>query len=292
MSKNFMDNWFFSGGIKFESAEELMDLSGTMDTAIKTPIFTRDYLDGGKEMMLDKWDGVMNINTKEVCAIASDNYEILQHGDCINDLASGIIKSGHDVAGALLNYRDSFVVRYILQDVDPIDDGAKGIHIGCEVRNSYNKSSSFRGRGFLVRQVCSNGMVMKTLLGDVDFSVYHTARAQQRKTEAISNYIESTISSIQKNLGVVIERAKDSELIFDSVENLQGSLADFFGVAIHAQNIVDNNWDGRLNTTRWDLYNAATEYISHTEMSPAVQERLIVKSEMLLDEKTPVVICV
>ena len=31
----FFDNWFFKGGIRFDSANELMDLSAGMDKALK-----------------------------------------------------------------------------------------------------------------------------------------------------------------------------------------------------------------------------------------------------------------
>ena len=226
----------------------------------------------------------MNLKTKEIAAIASDKYMILQHQDCINNLASGILRSGHDVAGSLFNYGDSFIARYLIQDSIPTDDEMKGIHIGCEVRNSYNKSSSFRGGAFMVREVCSNGMVMKSLLNDVNFSVYHTAKASEKSASAIAEYIDHTIEAIESKLGVVIRKSMESELLFDSADNIQESLADIYGVDTHAKNIIDHHWDGKLNTTRWDLYNAATEYVSHTEMSPAVQERLIVKSEMILDE--------
>lgn len=284
------DSWYFRGE-RFESVEELSDIAMRLSGAVKVPLKFMDFTTPPniREEMLDRWMGVMNYDTKEIAAIVSDNYEIIQHQDAVLDLANSLADAGESVKGAVMDHGNSITVRYMFDELDTIDDGSEGICVGGEMKNSYDKTSSFRGGAFLVRLVCSNGMVTKSVIPDINFSIYHTRNSKDRSQKQIKGYIEHMIDEVYDRLGLVIETAVETEVSFEDSDKLSDALGAVIGVKSHADAIVDNFWNGELDTNRWDLYNAATEYVSHTELTPQTRDRLSSKVEDLLMPKVELV---
>lgn len=288
---DIMRNKFLNGegAIHFESVNELESLAGYLDTAELVPIYAHD---SEQEDLIEVQNkrGVLNRGTGEVASVVSDTYRIIQHSDAIKDLTAGIRLSGHEVAGALYNYNDGIMVRYLMSDIEPISDisAVGNIYTGSQVVNSYDKTSSFKGSAFLVRQVCSNGMCVSEMIKDTNFSIYHTVGSIGKIEDAISRFTVGMIENVQSRLGEVIVTAMDSRLAYQSRDDMIVGIAGVIGAQVHAENIVSRANLNYYDTDRWSVYNAVTEYASHDdELTDSVRNKIInVASKILYPTTT------
>ena len=288
---DIMRNKFFNGAgaIHFDSVNELESLAEYMDTAELVPLYAHD-LEHEDLIEVQNKCGVLNRGTGNVASVVSDTYRIIQHADAIRYLSDGIRISGHEISGSLYNYNDGIMVRYLVSDIEPISDisAVGNIFTGSQVVNSYDKTSSFKGSAFLVRQVCSNGMCVSEMIHDTNFSIYHTVGSVGKIEEAISGFTQGLIENIQSRLGEVIVAAMDSKLSYQSRDDMIVGIAGVIGAQVHAENIVGRANLNYYDTDRWSVYNAVTEYASHDdELSDSVRNRMInVASKILYPTTT------
>lgn len=274
-----MHNFFFkgSGAIHFDSVNELDSLAGNLDDATLVPIYAINPFTEECEEIPNK-SGVMNQSTGEVASVVSDTYRVIQHRDAIQEITQGIRLSGHDISGSLYNMGNWVMVRYLMSDVEPVSDvsAVGNIFTGSQVINSYDKTSSFKGSAFLVRQVCSNGMCISEMIPDTNFSIYHTVNSIHHIGESIEAFTQGLIANVQARLGTVVEAALDSPLRYESRDDMIIGIAGIIGAQVHAENIVSRADINYFDTNRWEVYNAVTAYASHeSELSDGVRNRIV-----------------
>jgi len=260
-------------GEPFSSLDELEGIVLQLDVADEVALYYEEP--DGPNQLVKGHKGIYNTNTRQIASIVSDNYAIIQHRDAYISLVSALRRAEIEVAGVVKNGRDHVAVEMTFDGV-VADDGEQGIELGAKVVNSYNKQSAFRGWGWGLRKVCSNGLYIRTIIPEMAFSIVHRGKAPEISIEAITNMVDQARSRLV-DYEHVIERAKETPLAFPMVESIIETISPYVGGTRSAVTVVDGYWNGELNTTRWDAYNMMTAYASHEGLNEprfhAVQQR-------------------
>ena len=241
----------------------------------------------------NRW-GIKNLKTGEIVDFCSDKYSILQHVDAVGMVTASLRSFGIEARGNLRNYGNAIAVEILFDNVAIrkngeimqsnmiVPDGAKGIQLGIRFVNSFNKSTGFRGYGFGWRLACSNGMYLTSILPEIAFGVKHTGDVVGR----VADQMKRAILKLIDEKGAVIthvQKAQDDKIVFENQKQLVATLAGYVGSEKQATNIIETT-GGRLdlNPSRWELYNAVTDYATHTQMSYPMQDRISRGAEKIL----------
>lgn len=249
--------------------------------------------------IIDNRFGIENIRTGEVVDFCSERYAILQHSDAVGMVTSSLRSFGIEARGNLLNYGNNIAVEILFDNVVmpsmevsqsmTIPDGANGIQLGIRFVNSFNKSTGFRGFGFGWRLACKNGMYLKTVLPEITFSVKHTGDVQKR----VAVQIKDAILKLIKERGAVIaivEEARKDIVNFADQKEMVATVASYVGSARQANYILETTGSHLgHDVSRWDLYNALTDYATHAQLSYPMQDRIARGAENMLVKQVVIV---
>lgn len=241
---------------------------GKYDTAAPT-----DILWGNKQTPQDAKDfmGVVNMNTGKLVMIPSAGYQIIQHNDCIQAVTETLGRLNMDVKGRVNNYNDRIVADLVFQtNGKELMDDSEGIMLGIRVVNSYNRSSSFRLEMFGFRRICQNGMTFGAKsFGVVESTIHYGSK--EKNLAAISRITERFIAR-------VIDSSEAMQGYINAM--IQDSLEYNMAKRIIAQMVGKKHYNEILTRlsecrTRWDMYNALTNYATHGEhLTPNVREHI------------------
>jgi hypothetical protein len=241
----------------------------TLDSAVPTDIF---FGNTESPQLAEKWSGVFNMGTGKLASVVSKGYQIIQHDDVRSAVCETLRGLGLEVKGNLRNFRDKFVMDLVFtQEGLEVKDGEQGIKLGIRVINSYNKSTSFRLEMFGFRMVCQNGMS----LGNRQFGIVETTihyGSKEKNYAAICKITELFVKRVM-NSCETLQKYVD-EMMADSMEYQLAVrvCASLLKAEKHKEEILS-----RLEgcKTRWDFYNAITNYATHGEaLTPNVQAHM------------------
>lgn len=280
---------------KFNSVAELYHIVDDLDCAELVPIYYERPVDhtydgptytnlSGQIIPLSlakDRKGVYNRNTRDIVATVSKQYSILQHGEAFGAVASILEEMGESVFGTVRNYNNTVYAEIAFRDLR-VDDGSRdGVNLGVRFANSYDKSKTFSGDGFFIRYICTNGMMMRTMLPEFSFRVKHIGDVEHEAETYINNLLVD-LDSRMLRVGDTIRQAKSDAIQFESREQVELTLGEYLGNIRHAKRITDQYYDGDLEVNRYDLYNIVTEYTSHADLSVGLYERLTESAERIL----------
>lgn len=245
----------------------------------------------GKNKPENKHFAIVNTRSNEVAQIVSDQYKILNHKDFFSMVSDTVRSTGSEnMKGYVLesNDGDSYTVRFIFDDIEVTEPGkGQNIKVGMEFSNSYDSAYAARGRAFFLRISCYNQMILQNIIPECMFSRSHSARSEIALLEAVTikaeNFAKQLVQSGVKFQNVM-EDAIGDNLVFEKPVQVEDLFKQVF-TERHAQKISDiarraatRSTEG-YNLTRWDLYNAVTDYVSHQPITPNVFEQILVKAE-------------
>jgi hypothetical protein len=245
--------------------------------------------------VVDEFKAIANKNTGEIAQIATDKYQILQHRDFFSLMESEMSALGlNDFYGYILEKDggNSYVARLILRN-NFIEEPELGqnVAIGVEFRNSINKFMAASGHAHFLRLSCTNGMTVRSMLPEIDFSRNHNARNMKEMFEAVSNKSRGFISGIlnsDKQFFEIICNAREDQIKYTDLVQMYSSIEEIIGTKKHSENIGDilrrdvlkqRDQNGQIFTDRWQLYNAVTYYTSHGNITPDIFDQILVKAE-------------
>jgi hypothetical protein len=261
-----------------------------------------DELKDKDEFWNNEFFAVVNSRTKEISQICTDRYQILRHRDYFGLMISELESLGlTDVSGYALekNHGDLYKIR-LLFDNNYIEEPEVGMNLqlGVEFFNSYDKFLAAGGNAHFYRLSCSNGMVVKNIVSNLDFSRNHNARDRESLMSAVSAKTNGFIKGMlqaDKEFFKVILAANESEVTFDNLVQMYSSMEELFGKR-HGKEIGDNlkvmsvrdNY-GKYHANRWKIYNSVTYHTSHAAMSPDIFDKLQYTAEnKILDTKAKI----
>jgi hypothetical protein len=253
---------------------------GKLDSAAPTEIFYGNQVNPQKA---EAYTGVYNLNKGKLSTIASAGYQIIQHNDVVQAVTETLGRLNMNVIGRLNNYGDRIVADLVFgSENGVITDDADGIQIGIRVVNSYNKSTSFRLEMFGFRRICQNGMTFGAKsFGIVETTIHYGSK--EKNMQAISKITESFIAKVI-NSSTEMQKYVN-EMICDSLEY-------DMAVRIIKSMIGKKHYSEILSrleqcTSRWDMYNALTNYATHgQQLTPNVQQHMEKLSRKVMETST------
>jgi len=266
-----------------QTLAQLQPLVNKLDKASDTDVF---FGNAKKPQLATNYKGVYNMGTGELAAVVSNHYKIIQHPDIFKAVFKTLKNLNVEVQGLLRNYNDVVFADLIFtSEGTPIKDDAKGIQIGIRVVNSYNKTTSFRLEMFGYRLICENGMTFGSTMG-VRQITFHVGepKTEEMIAETVEKFVAEVINSHSKLQAYV------NKCMADSIEwkHLTSILEKLVHIKKHREEIKFRLGDKRKTVTRWELYNAITEYMTHgTSLTRFLTNYLEARSQKVLT--TPLV---
>lgn len=243
----------------FDSVEQLSEIVTTLDEAEVRPVFV-----GEEQSMAHQ--GIWNLGTDSLSVIASDNYSLVNHQAAFGLLAHGL--EGKNFYGQVHNFHDYVSCNVFFPDLK-IKDDADGIDLGMKVVNSYNRSASFKGYATAMRLVCSNGMYLRRIIPDLQFSYIHVGDLDN----SVGPILDGFFNALDQSTTVVqatIAQARKDKVVFESEEQVEATFSEILRSPVHAKKLMPY-YDPKsfLKPSKWEFYNAITAYVSHAEVVPS-----------------------
>lgn len=267
--------------LKFDSVDEGREIVSSLPKCLEVPIsyLNHEY----DEVYIDGYKGLLNTTTNEIANIVSDQYVPLQHEEAYTNFFDAVEGIGLEVTGQFRVGENIANLEYVVPDAELIaDDSDGGIKIGGRVRNSYDSSTTFSASGFAFRVLCSNGMFLgATDVNGTKFRAMHRATPMENSPDFIAKHVVALLDNTSQYQDV-IDRARDFDISYDDEIQFRNVMTSYLPSARVAERIIDDQWNGELNTTKWELYNDVTEYASHNDLSNSMYERIQNSAERIL----------
>jgi hypothetical protein len=229
-----------------------------------------------KDQEVKGWKGIYNQSKKAMATLAGEDYNLAQHTDVVQGVADALLNLNIKADSRV---GDSGNVIFVDINFPETKIGVKKgeeFFAGIRLINSYNKTTGIIIAPRYMRLVCSNGMVMPSRMVK-HFNVRHDSSMAKDFALVIPEIINQMVS-FEPKLREIVEKS-----IADSIEwdLMKGIIRKLAVSEKHMKEI-----EARLpqNPTRWDLYNAFTNYATHgSQLKPSVEQRLLTKAQVLLD---------
>lgn len=251
----------------------------TFDKAAPAELF---YGSRENPVPIKEWKGIYNMDKRKIATVASEDYQIIQHKDVQDAVTQTLSRLNLDVKGVVRNFGDSFRADLVFQNAGvEVTDDASGIQIGIRVVNSYNKATSFRLEMFGFRRVCQNGMTFGAKsFGIVENTIHYGEREKNlaeigRITEGFIHKVINSSATMQAYVNLMIGDSMEYTTCIKIVRALVKAEK-------HQEELIKRLTDAK---TRWELYNAVTNYATHGEqLTPHVQTYLEGVSRRIMEK--------
>lgn len=165
----------------------LKDKLNGLSTATEKPVVVVDRLENGDLVPNEakNYKAIVNDRSGEIAAVVSKGYKLIQHKDAFGAVIDSLVAVNPDarVRATLCEYGSKAWMSVVFRDF-VADDGAEGIELGFNVKNSFDKTSSLQYGGnqsnvgikvdqhyepgrlefFGRRLACNNGMIVPIVI--------------------------------------------------------------------------------------------------------------------------------
>jgi len=246
---------------------------------------------------------VWNISKGRISNSVTKNFQLIQHRDIFSTVHDALSNLNLQVKGRLDDFEDMVRADLVFQNQDLVNDGEKGIQLGIRVINSNNKRSSFRLEMYAFRLICQNGMSIGSMIPGVrDIQIhYGLEKIEFAKVQVMVEKFVKKVINHSNSLQKLVNLSMKDSVEWNIVETIMKK-------AIHSQKfmkeiakrlevdvveVIDKKNPKKVNLqfipkknqkiSRWDLYNAITNLISHDEqLKPTAQNSLEESSRKIL----------
>lgn len=223
-------------------------------------------------------------------SIMTKKYQVIQNHETFSfaDEIIGTGKAVWDTAGSINGGRVVFMQveleGHLFLKSNPDDKTVKKVLFV----NSHDGSKALMGMITPIRSVCSNTMNAALKNHTNQFKIYHRRNFQSKKEEAAK--ILGLASAFYDDLQIVMDTLAEQQVTSSYVEGFVNALIPTSKdeVSTRTENrrnqIVNLFSNGRGNNgeTKWDLFNAVTEYVDHHSSGRVTGSRLE-RSEAMAD---------
>lgn len=281
----------------FKSLGELEELIPDMNDAEARQIHVDGITDkciGG--MWYPGYQAVVNKNKNDLAQLTTETYKILGHRDFFAAVVDMLQQAGLECHGKATELDDGnrWIVKCIFNDIKFVEPGMPDskIAVGARFTNSYNGKNSASGTAYFLRLICTNQMIIKNVIPECTFSRNHKAETPSKLLEDVTIGLEEFVENLVDS-GIVftevIEKAMEKDVVFDLEKvDVQATMKSILKVDSHADRVTESlveeylNATGKIAVNNWELYNVITKYLSHTELSPNVEQALHSRAERAL----------
>ena len=204
--------------------------------------------------------GVWNVDRNELACLSSRNYCVIQHKYVTDAIVEALSSLNIPAKATLKTSRHGVHMDFDFPESKfELTEVGESFTSGMRVINDYSKTGGLYIAPRVTRLACSNGMV-----------VTQVVKAQHVKfTEELHITLEGMIDKLIKDIIAGDEKLANmvSVCMKDSVEwtALKLLVKHMFKKKKHINSIFDRLDWGKERVSRWDLYNAVTNYATHGE---------------------------
>lgn len=247
-----------------------------------------------RDKLIEGFQGVYDKQLKQVVSVVSDSYNLLPNKDVVDPVLDFLEKQKVKYTFDRFSYVTPQRMRlhFTFPDLKIKDDTKEGILASIFLHNSYNSTEAYKMIAGGVRQVCSNGMVIGTVVSKL--RVIH--QSNEIQTIALAN-LESVFNGFYNNTKLVetriqelikqkttvktlMEISKKVEVrIFSDVCRQLGLMTEEDKNGAASSILADLNPNQVLAQNMWLVYNMFTQYISHQTLQRYRLEYLSVVSK-------------
>jgi len=242
---------------------------------------SRDVFVGDNENAEKNYQAVYNIDKNEVACISSDRYNVVQHKHLVDSVREAISNLNIKATATVRNDGNRIFVDLSFPDSKLYVAKGEEFFSGIRIINSYDKTTGVMILPFLKRLICSNGMVVN--VGWVkEFNVSHSNKLAKDFEVSVDQMIKSMVEKNDKFKAMVNNCIGDS-IEWEIMDSIINKLVDARSKHIEAiKSKLKSNCKGTI-PTRWDLYNAFTDYATHgQQLSPNIENWLQNKAQKVL----------
>jgi len=206
-----------------------------------------------------------------VGVVSNSHYKLIQHQEAFLPLAESVALMTDEVHASVSDQARRAYMNIALPQMSFKASDGEDISIGFTAINSYNGTTAVSIIGYGFRMVCSNGMVLPTIMGSA--RIVHMGKAKEKLTEFVKE--------LETKMVTLVETIKQREQERVLEEQASEWLEEKYGPRT-SKHIMDI-WSAEQSKNIWTLYNAITNYFSHKEnLSPMVQHKRLATAEELL----------
>ncbi|QDP57668.1 MAG: hypothetical protein Unbinned3338contig1000_44 [Prokaryotic dsDNA virus sp.] len=202
------------------------------------------------------------------CGVVGSNYLLVPNSE-VRDLANEIATESALTWEPMKTFFNGKQFAYFMQCKSDTTEIAKDddIALGMAFWNSYDGSTALQFRTFLVRLVCTNGMITKDFMNLMKFKHNKTSEGYDKQIINAAKVVDNCgedIETVAKRMRKMVETPVDlNELAY--IRNnylghlpvtLWGKISSHF-LQKHDRDIFDDN------VNMWDFYNACTDILWH-----------------------------
>ena len=228
--------------------------------------------------------GIWNTTQDKIACIASKNYEITQHKDVVNGVVDALQRLNMNATASLKTQGHRMFVDINFPDAKLyLNEVNETFTSGLRIINSYDKSTGIMVLPELKRLACMNGMVVHQSFME-GISIRHTSKLVADFEGTVEKMLKQMVNGCDKLKAMVNDCIGDS-IEWVAVEKIMEGL---IGRKKHIEAIKEKLENRTTPTSRWDLYNAITNYATHDEhLTPNINQWLQNKAQKVLT--TPLV---
>lgn len=277
------------------SLDQARDEIGLLDTARCIPVHCEKALmDGGQTALtigagdetftlpsgtelenIDDWQAVVNDTTGSVVNMVSDKYALIQHSMAADIILNGLADTGLG-SGAKFQVVDEgnrVRIRARFPDVVVNDGSRDGLQLGVQFDNSYDSTSSLRGRMMAWRAVCQNGLYIGKTVPGTSFSVRHIGGAYRTAdaAEKVEKFTDNIVGAVGK-VNDLVEIARSTVLTFENDKQVALTLQSILD-RVRLPQIVVESIPINEGITTYDLLNKITYYASNDPAAGSTYSR-------------------
>jgi len=239
----------------------------------------------GEAPIQKKVDGfkvIWNTDKDEAVTVVSNRYNLVQHEEVVSAVADAIQNLNISANARVRNGGNRIFVDIEFDNAKLyVKEVGEEFIGGIRVINSYDRTTGIIVAPRLLRLSCSNGMVVQH--GFIKgYNIKHTAKLEKDFQATIELMVKDMIDNNDKLKALVNDCIGDSiewELMEKILKSVSGAKKHFEAI----KEILDNDSKSLHELTRWDLYNAFTNYATHGEqLSPNVENLMQKKAERIL----------
>ena len=291
-----------------QTISEVTNATTNLDVASMVPLHIND---SGVMKEVKEWKGIYNNTKGKFCTAVVPHYNLVQHREYFDAVANALnrldikftmtIKQSGNRAVGDLDFKDRDI------KFEKLDEE---FATGLRIMNSYDKTYGLFVVPRFTRLACTNGMIVTETKNTV--SLKHHAKAVRDIEGFISKRINEIIASSDDLQNWVSLSMKDSKewkvccniiaKLFDQLKHREEVLKRL-GISIvevtnkeSKKKSIAYVWDDKKQKknkfSRWEIYNAVTNYISHGEhITPHIENLFHQKAQKLLItplEKMPI----
>jgi hypothetical protein len=238
----------------------------------------------GEDYLSKRHMGVWNVDKNELAALAPKSYMVIQHRYATEKLIEAITSLNIKAVATLKKSRHGIHIDFDFPESKvELTEVGESFTTGIRVVSDYSQVAGLVIAARITRLACSNGMIVNDIVKPT--RVKYTEELKITVEGLIDKIIKDIITSDDKLASMV------SLCIRDSVEwqALKLLTKAMFKKQKHVKEIISRvKMDENSRVTRWNFYNAVTNYVSRwgSRLKPQVDAWLQNKAQKIL--KTPI----